>query len=182
MSRIGKLPIEIPSGVQIEIGADNHVRVKGPKGELERDLPREMRVDVDDGAVRVTRPDDQPKHRALHGLTRTLVYNMVTGVANGFTKSLEIQGVGYRVQKQGNALNFQVGLSHPVAVEPPDGVTFEVEGNRIDVSGIDKQLVGQVAANVRSIRPPQAYTGKGIRYQNERVRRKAGKAGKGAGR
>ncbi len=182
MSRIGRLPIEVPSGVEIELGEGNHLRVRGPRGELARDLHRDMRIEVDGGTIRVTRPNDQPKNRALHGLTRTLISNMVVGVATGFTKSLEIQGVGYRVQQQGEALAFQVGLSHPVSVEPPEGISFVVEGNRIDVMGYDKQLVGQVAANVRKIRPPATYTGKGIRYQGERVRRKAGKAGKGAAR
>ncbi|HWO93900.1 MAG: 50S ribosomal protein L6 [Armatimonadota bacterium] len=182
MSRIGKLPITVPSGVDVELGDGSHVRVRGPKGTLERDLPRDMTLTIDDGTVSVARPSDAPQHRALHGLTRTLVYNMVAGVSEGFTKTLEVQGVGYRAQMQGKVLALQLGYSHPITVEPPEGITLEVEGNRVRVSGIDKELVGQVAANIRALRPPQVYTGKGVRYEGERVRRKAGKAGKGAGR
>ena len=182
MSRIGRLPIPIPDQVTVEIGDGNRIRVQGPRGTLEREVPRDMAVSIDDGAVRVARPSDQPKHRSLHGLTRTLVANMVTGVAEGFTKTLEIQGVGYRAQKQGEGLVLQLGFSHPVPVEPPAGISFDVEGNRVLVRGVDKQLVGQVAANIRSLRPPEPYKGKGVRYLGERVRRKAGKAGKGAGR
>ncbi len=179
MSRIGKQPIPIPDRVSVDIDGAT-VTVKGPKGELARQLNPAIRITRADGQIIVTRPDDEPRHRALHGLTRTLVANMVAGVANGFTKTLELQGVGYRVQKQGNNIVLSVGYSHPVEIAPPPGIEFAVEGtNRIHVQGIDKELVGQVAANVRSVRPPEPYKGKGIRYAGEVVRRKAGKAGKG---
>lgn len=178
MSRVGRQPIPLPSQVSIEIeGA--HVTVKGPKGELSRDLPAEMQIRVENGEVLVTRPSDAPQHRALHGLTRTLVANMVTGVDSGFTKTLELHGVGYRAQRQGEKVVLTVGFSHPVEVTAPPGVELEVDGtNRIHVRGIDKELVGHVAAEVRAVRPPEPYKGKGIRYAGERVRRKAGKAGK----
>ena len=178
MSRVGRQPIPLPPQVSIEIeGA--HVTVKGPKGELSRDLPAEMQIRVENGQVLVTRPSDAPRHRALHGLTRTLVANMVTGVDSGFAKTLELHGVGYRAQKQADHVVLAVGFSHPVEVTPPPGVDLEVDGtNRIHVRGIDKELVGQVAAEVRAVRPPEPYKGKGIRYAGERVRRKAGKAGK----
>lgn len=178
MSRVGRQPIPIASDVKVEI-RENHVTVSGPRGELSRDLPSEMRLHLEDGELRVTRPSDAPKHRALHGLTRTLLANMVVGVKEGFTKSLEMQGVGYRAQQQGERLVLAVGLSHTVEVSPPEGITLEVEGtNRIHVRGTDKERVGQVAAEIRRVRPPEPYKGKGIRYVGERVRRKAGKAGR----
>ncbi len=178
MSRIGKLPIALPASVQVRI-EDGAVTVKGPKGELRREVHPEMRVHQEEGRIIVTRPSDQPRHRALHGLTRALLANMVTGVDQGFTKTLELQGVGYRVQQMGAGIQLAVGFSHPVEVQPPAGITFEVEGNnKIHVRGIDKELVGQTAAEIRRIRPPEPYKGKGIRYEGEYVRRKAGKAGK----
>jgi large subunit ribosomal protein L6 len=173
------MPNPVASGVTVTIDGPR-IAVKGPKGQLEREFNPDIRVVQDNGQLVVTRPSDQKDHRALHGLTRTLLSNMVTGVSAGFTKTLEIQGVGYRVQKQGTNIVLAVGYSHPVEVTPPAGVEFNVEGNnRIHVQGIDKELVGQVAANVRNVRPPEPYKGKGIRYQGENVRRKAGKAGKG---
>jgi len=181
MSRIGKQPIPIPSGVQVNV-AGLHVSVKGPKGELQRDVHPEMQVKVEDGNVIVTRPSDRPTHRALHGLTRALLANMVTGVETGYSKTLEMQGVGYRVQMIGKNIQVAVGFSHPVDVEAPKGIEFEIEGNnKIFVRGIDKELVGQTAAEIRKIRPPEPYKGKGIRYEGEHVRRKAGKAGKALG-
>jgi large subunit ribosomal protein L6 len=155
------------------------VKVTGPKGNLNREVDPEMRLHVEDGRLVVTRPSDQPRHRAMHGLTRALVANMVTGVDQGFRKSLELVGVGYRAQKQGDKLVLSLGFSHPVEVDPPPGITFEVEGNRVHIDGIDKEQVGQVAADIRKRRPPEPYLGKGIRYAGERVRRKAGKSGKG---
>jgi large subunit ribosomal protein L6 len=178
MSRVGKNPIPVPSGVEVQIQG-NHVSVKGPKGELSRELNREMRIEQKDGEILVSRPSDQPRHRAMHGLTRSLVANMVTGVTAGFSKTLELQGVGYRAQMQGNELVLAIGYSHPVNVPPPPGVEFEVEGtSKIIVKGINREHVGQAAADVRKIRPPEPYKGKGIRYSGEYVRRKAGKAGK----
>jgi large subunit ribosomal protein L6 len=178
MSRIGKQPIPVPSSVQVEI-AEQRVKVKGPKGELEREVHTDMRLHMDDGKLLVTRPSDAPKHRALHGLTRALLANMVTGVDTGFSKTLELQGVGYRAQQMGKNIQVAVGYSHPVDVEAPPGITLEVEGtSRIHIRGIDKEAVGQTAAEIRRIRPPEPYKGKGIRYEGERVRRKAGKAGK----
>ncbi len=178
MSRVGKVPIAIPSGVGVQTeGA--RVTVKGPKGELSRELDPEMKLNVSDGVVTVERPSDRPRHRALHGLTRTLVYNMVVGVTEGFVKNLELQGVGYRATMQGSNLVLAVGYSKPVEVAPPPGIEFEVEGtSRVIVKGISKEAVGQAAADVRKVRPPYPYKGKGIRYQGEYVRRKAGKAGK----
>jgi large subunit ribosomal protein L6 len=183
MSRIGRAPIAAPAGVKVEIAPDNTVTVAGPKGTLKRTFPTTLKIEQgSDGALTVTRPDDSKTMRSLHGLSRTLLANMVTGVKDGFSKSLELQGVGYRVTKVGEYLVFQVGYSHPVQVIPPDGISFTVEGvNKVTVSGIDKQLVGQVAANIRSIRKPEPYKGKGIRYAGEVVRMKAGKAGKAAG-
>jgi large subunit ribosomal protein L6 len=179
MSRVGKQPISVASQVNVAIDG-SHVTVKGPRGELARDLPGEIAIVQEDGRLVLTRPSDEPRVKALHGLTRTLVANMVEGVTNGFTKTLEVQGVGYRVQQQGPKIVLQVGYSHPVEVDPPEGITFAVEGNnRIHVQGIDKQQVGQIAANIRLIRKPEPYKGKGVRYQGEVVRRKAGKAGKG---
>jgi len=172
------MPIVLPKGVEVQIQGVE-VRVKGPKGELTRQLHREMTVEQADGQLLVSRPSEEPRHRAMHGLTRTLVNNMVTGVSEGFSKVLEMQGVGYRAQTQGKDLVLAIGFSHPVRVSPPEGIEFEVEGtSRIVVRGINKELVGQVAADVRKIRPPEPYKGKGIRYAGEYVRRKAGKAGK----
>jgi len=178
MSRVGKMPIAIPGGVEVRIeGA--RVTVKGPKGELTRELNTEMKLSLTDGVVTVERPTDRPRHRAAHGLTRTLIYNMVVGVSDGFGKALELQGVGYRAQMQGSSLVLAVGYSKPVEVAPPPGIEFEVEGtSRVIVKGISKEAVGQAAADVRKVRPPEPYKGKGIRYQGEYVRRKAGKAGK----
>jgi large subunit ribosomal protein L6 len=179
MSRIGKAPITVPSGVDVTI-TGTHVAVKGPKGSLEWTVPEDITVARDGDTLTVTRPDDQREHRALHGMARSLVANMVTGVSEGFTKELEIVGVGYRANAQGpSKIELQVGYSHTVPVDAPDGVTFEVPApNRIVVAGIDKQLVGQVAADIRKIRKPEPYKGKGIRYAGERVLRKAGKSAK----
>jgi large subunit ribosomal protein L6 len=178
MSRIGRQPIEIPSGVDVDVDG-SRVRVKGPKGTLEQTMHPDMKISKVDGTIKVERPDDEREHRALHGLTRSLVANMVEGVTAGFTKTLEIQGVGYRAALKGSNVELAVGFSHSVVVEPPAGVTFEVpQPTRIIISGADKQAVGQIAANIRAIRKPDAYKGKGIRYQGEYVRKKAGKAGK----
>jgi len=177
MSRIGKIPVAIPSGVEVKIDGQE-VEVKGSKGTLNHTVPALISAVVEDGHIVVTRANDGREARALHGLTRTLIANMVEGVTNGFTKVLEIQGTGYRVNAKGNGLEFALGFSHPVNVEPPQGITFKVEGNRVTVEGISKQQVGEVAANLRKIRPPEPYKGKGVRYQGENVRRKAGKAGK----
>jgi len=181
VSRIGRLPVPIPDGVTCAIKGV-HVKVKGPKGTLERDFNPEIGIAEEDGQIVVTRPSDKQEHRAQHGLTRALIANMVTGVSQGFEKVLTIQGVGYRASMQGKSLNLSVGFSHPVVMEPPEGIAFTVEGTQtIRVSGIDKELVGQTAANVRAWRKPEPYKGKGIRYENEYVRRKVGKAGVGAG-
>jgi large subunit ribosomal protein L6 len=178
VSRIGKLPVKIPDGVQVTLGEDE-VAVRGPRGELRQRVPAAMAVEVRDGQVVVTRPSDERTHRALHGLTRTLIANMVEGVTNGYRKTLEISGVGYRAGRIGTRLTLQVGFSHPVEILPPPGVTFEVETpTRVHVVGIDKVLVGETAARVRRVKPPEPYLGKGIRYADERIRRKAGKAGK----
>ncbi|MDO5493453.1 MAG: 50S ribosomal protein L6 [Nesterenkonia sp.] len=178
MSRIGKLPITVPAGVEVDLqGRD--IRVKGPKGELSRVLPEGISVAVEDGTVTVTRPDDERESRSLHGLTRTLINNMVIGVTDGYTKKLEIIGTGYRVLAKGSDLEFALGYSHPIQVPAPDGITFQVEGaNKLAVTGIDKQQVGEVAANIRKLRRPDPYKGKGVRYEGEQLRRKAGKAGK----
>ena len=178
MSRIGKQPVAVPANVDVTVGDGNHVRVKGPKGQLERQFPPIINLARDGQTMVVSRPNDEGKTRALHGLSRSLLNNMVTGVTTGFTKTLEVQGVGYRAQLQGSNLQLALGFSHPVIVAPPQGVTFAVEGPRVLIQGIDKEQVGQVAANIRKLRPPEPYKGKGIRYQGERVRRKAGKAGK----
>ena len=177
MSRIGKEPVPIPSGVDVAL-ADGTVTVKGPKGELSQAVPEGITVEIADGQVVVTRASDHRRHRALHGLTRSLIANMVTGVTDGYSKSLEIVGVGYRAQARGNnALVIQAGYSHPIEITAPEGVTFEVPSpTRITVSGADKQVVGQVAADIRAVRKPEPYKGKGIRYAGEQVRRKAGKA------
>ena len=178
MSRIGNAPITVPSGVEITIDGPE-VTVKGPKGELSRRFPERVTVSVEDGVAKVTRIDDSRESKALHGLFRALLANMVTGVSEGYRKDLEIQGVGYRAQLKGRDLELQVGFSHPVTVPAPEGITFEVpEPTKISVVGIDKELVGQTAAVVRKVRPPEPYKGKGIRYVGEYVRRKAGKAGK----
>ncbi len=178
MSRIGKLPVAVPGGVTVDI-ADSLVRVKGPKGELEQRVLPVVTVTQRDGQVVVERAGDAKPARSAHGLTRTLINNMVTGVTKGFRKSLEIQGVGYRVSKAGENLNFTLGYSHPITYAAPNGISFAVEGtNRIHVDGIDKQRVGQVAAEIRNLRPPEPYKGKGIRYAGEFVRKKLGKAGK----
>src|SRR5258705_2860619 len=175
MSRIGKQPIPLPDGVSIEI-APGTVSVKGPKGELTQTLPREMKVEQADGTVTVERPTNRGEHRALHGLTRSLIANMVEGVTAGFEKRLEIQGVGYRAQLKGKNLELALGFSHPVSIEAPEGIEFEVpQPTEIIVRGIDKQLVGQVAADIRKRRPPEPYKGKGIRYRGEHVARKGGK-------
>jgi len=179
MSRIGKQPIAVPSGVDVTI-TDRRVTVNGPKGTLAHDVPETITVAQEGDALMVTRPDDERENRSLHGLTRTLVANMVTGVSQGFTRDLEIVGVGYRAVAQGpTKLELQLGFSHPVVVDAPDGITFEVPApTRITVQGFDKQLVGQVAADIRKIRKPEPYKGKGIRYSDERVLRKAGKSAK----
>jgi large subunit ribosomal protein L6 len=179
MSRIGRAPIPVPDGVEVSLG-DGRVTVTGPKGTLARDLPPDITVRRDDGVLRVDRPDDEREHRALHGLTRTLVNNMVVGVTQGFQKDLEIVGVGYRAAAPApTVLELALGFSHPVRMEAPEGITFEVPTpTRITVRGIDKEAVGQVAANIRKLRKPEPYKGKGIRYVGEVVRRKAGKAAK----
>jgi large subunit ribosomal protein L6 len=178
MSRIGRQPISVPSGVTVTLEEGNFVRVKGPKGELARQFPPTVILDREDGVLTVARPNDENKQKALHGLSRTLLSNMVVGVSTGFTKTLDVQGVGYRAQMQGSNLQLALGFSHPVVVNPPQGISFSVEGPRVIVAGTDKEQVGQVAANIRKLRPPEPYKGKGIRYLGERVRRKAGKTGK----
>jgi large subunit ribosomal protein L6 len=181
MSRIGKLPVRVPSGVEVRLEAGD-VLVSGPKGQLrQRLLADVVNVRLDDGKVLVERKGDAKAHRSAHGLTRTLIANMVEGVSKGFRKSLEISGVGYRVAKSGERLNLSLGYSHPITFEAPKGVALTVEGqNKIHVDGIDKQIVGQVAADIRQLRKPEPYKGKGIRYQGERIRKKLGKAGKAA--
>jgi len=178
MSRIGRLPIAIPAGVDVAIDGQQ-VTVKGPKGELKHTVASPIEVTIEDGQVLVTRPDDERASRSLHGLTRTLIANQITGVTEGYTKGLEVVGTGYRVTSKGSSVEFALGYSHPITVEPPAGITFTVEGNnRLIVSGIDKQAVGEVAARIRKLRKPEPYKGKGVRYQGEVVRRKAGKSGK----
>jgi large subunit ribosomal protein L6 len=178
MSRIGRLPIPVPSGVDVSIDGRT-VTVTGPKGSLSHTVAEPITVSQDDGAISVARPDDERESKALHGLSRTLIANMVTGVTNGYSKTLEIVGTGYRVTPRGSDLEFALGFSHPVVVPAPDGITFRVETNtRFAVEGIDKQKVGEVAANIRKLRRPDPYKGKGVRYQGEVIRRKAGKAGK----
>jgi len=175
MSRIGKQPIEVPEGVTVDVST-GVVSVKGPKGELSQTVDRDMKVALDDGTLTVERPTDRGPHRALHGLTRSLLANMVEGVTNGYEKRLEIQGVGYRARLQGKALELSVGYSHAVAMPAPDGIEFEVpQQTEVIVRGIDKQLVGETAARIRRVRPPEPYKGKGIRYAGEHVRRKVGK-------
>jgi large subunit ribosomal protein L6 len=178
MSRIGKLPVAVPSGVDVTL-QDSTVHVKGPKGELSQHILPVVTVTIENGQVVVARKSDDKPGRSAHGLTRTLVANMIDGVTKGFRKSLELQGVGFRVNKAGDVLNFSLGFSHPVTYAPPEGIAFTVEGtNRVHVDGIDKQRVGQVAAEIRNLRPPEPYKGKGIRYAGEVVKKKLGKAGK----
>ena len=179
MSRIGRLPVAIPAGVTVEVAENNVVTVKGPKGTLTRELPTEMEIKVEGEEVIVTRPNDLKKMKSLHGLTRTLINNMVVGVTEGYQKVLEVNGVGYRASKSGNKLTLNLGYSHPVEMLPPEGITFDVpDANHITVRGIDKELVGQTAAVIRTKRPPEVYGGKGIKYAEEHIRRKEGKAGK----
>src|SRR5208283_2983697 len=178
MSRIGRLPITVPSGVDVAIDGQD-VTVRGPKGTLSYSVPEPLTVVREDGTVTVTRPNDEGRVRGLHGLSRTLIANMVTGVTDGYRKTLEIVGVGYRVQAKGSDLEFALGFSHPVTVHPPEGISFRVEApTRFVVEGIDKQMVGEVAAQIRKLRKPDAYKGKGVLYQGEQIRRKVGKAGK----
>ena len=178
MSRIGRLPIDVPGAVTVTIDGQA-VNVKGPKGELSLVVKEPIEVKLEEGQVLVTRPDDERASRSLHGLTRTLIANQIIGVTEGYEKSLEVVGTGYRVATKGSGVEFALGFSHPVNVEPPAGITFEVEGNnKLTVRGIDKQAVGEVAANIRKIRKPEPYKGKGVRYAGEVVRRKAGKSGK----
>ena len=189
MSRIGKMPIAIPAGVTVEVAENNKVTVKGPKGTLERTLPGEMKITQNDGVITIERPNDLKKEKSLHGLTRSLLHNMVVGVSAGFEKKLEVNGVGYRAAKSGNTLTLSLGYSHPtltlslgyshpVEMTDPEGVTTEVQGNVITVKGIDKEAVGQFAANIRDKRRPEPYKGKGIKYADEVIRRKVGKTGK----
>jgi len=178
MSRIGKMPIAIPSGVEVKIEGQV-VSVKGPKGSLSHTVPAPITVVMEDNNILVTRPDDERNSRSLHGLTRTLISNIIEGVTKGYSKALEIVGTGYRVTAKGSSIEFALGYSHPIVVEPPAGISFQVEGNnKVTVVGIDKQAVGEVAANLRKLRKPEPYKGKGVRYAGEVVRRKAGKAGK----
>lgn len=177
MSRIGKQPIPVPAGVEVQIEGNN-VRVKGPRGQLEKNLHRDMIIKYEEGRLLVERPSDNKLHRSLHGLTRTLLYNMVVGVTNGFQKNLELVGVGYRASKQGKKLVLAVGYSHPVEIEPDEGLEVEVPApTKINVKGVDKEKVGALAAAIRAVREPEPYKGKGIRYEGEYIRRKAGKAG-----
>ncbi|MDD6309164.1 MAG: 50S ribosomal protein L6 [Clostridia bacterium] len=182
MSRIGRMPITVPQGVDVKVGADNEVTVKGPKGTLTQALHPEMKIEMNDGVISIIRPSEQKKHKALHGLTRSLLANMVTGVTEGFQKELEINGVGYRAQMQGKKLVLNLGYSHPVEMDPVDGIEIEVPTpNKVIVRGADKQLVGHIAANIREKRLPEPYKGKGIKYATEHIRRKEGKAGKAKG-
>lgn len=177
MSRIGRMPIDIPAGVTVDLKGHT-ITVKGPKGEMTSEMHKDMLIAVEENVITVTRPSDNKEHRSLHGLTRSLINNMVEGVTKGFSKTLEIQGVGYRANLKGKDLNLTLGFSHPVVVEAPEGITFEVPAaNKIVVSGVDKQLVGAISADIRAWRKPEPYKGKGIRYEGEHVRRKAGKAG-----
>ncbi|MCI9246031.1 MAG: 50S ribosomal protein L6 [Clostridia bacterium] len=178
MSRIGNKPITVPEGVEVTLN-DHHITVKGPKGTLERDLHKNMTITMEENTIHVTRPNDEAENRSLHGLTRTLINNMIEGVVHEFKRELEINGVGYRAQKQGNKLVMNLGYSHNVEIEPPAGITFDLaDANHITVRGIDKEVVGQTAAVIRTKRPPEVYRGKGIKYAEEHIRRKEGKAGK----
>jgi large subunit ribosomal protein L6 len=179
MSRIGRLPIAVPSGVQVQVDG-HHVSVKGKRGEMAREFHPDIEIKLDDGQVIVTRPSDSPSHRALHGTTRALLANMVKGVSEGFTKVLQIEGVGYRATLDGASLVFYLGYSHPIKVEPPAGIKFvaDEKAKTVTIDGNDREQVGQVAANLRKLRPPEPYKGKGVMYQGEHIRRKAGKAGK----
>jgi large subunit ribosomal protein L6 len=178
MSRIGRAPIEVPAGVTVTLGDENKVTVKGPKGELVRTCHKDMIIKLEGTTLTVERPSEDKLHKSLHGLTRTLINNMVLGVTEGFTKNLEINGVGYRAAKAGKNLNLSLGFSHPVIVEPPDGITLDAPAaNRIIISGINKESVGAMAAKIRGYREPEPYKGKGIKYEGEHVRRKVGKAG-----
>ncbi len=176
MSRIGHIPVEIPEKVNITIN-DNVVKVTGPKGQLEEKVSSDMDINIEEKQITVSRPTDSKADRAVHGLTRSLIINMIEGVTKGYQKSLELNGVGYRALKKGSNLELQVGYSHPVLIEPKEGIEFEVDKSKIVVKGINKQLVGQVAANIRSVRPPEPYKGKGIKYVDEIIRRKEGKTG-----
>ena len=178
MSRIGRMPIAIPAGVTVELAENNQVTVKGPKGTLSRVLPSEMEIKVEGSEVTVTRPNDLKKMKSLHGLTRTLIHNMVVGVTDGFTKELEVNGVGYRASKAGKKLTLNLGYSHPVEMEDQEGLESTVDGNKIIIKGIDKEKVGQYAAEIRDKRRPEPYKGKGIKYADEVIRRKVGKTGK----
>ena len=179
MSRIGKLPVVIPAGVKVDLKDGNLLTIEGPKGKLTRKLSSDMNIAQEDGQLTIARPNDLKRFKALHGLTRTLINNMVVGVTQGFEKKLEIEGTGYRAAKEGNKLTLTLGYSHPVVMEDPEGVTSTVDNNtRISITGIDKEKVGQYAANIRAKREPEPYKGKGIRYEGEYIRRKAGKAGK----
>jgi len=179
VSRIGRMPVVVPQGVEVKIKG-SYVHVKGPKGELEHTFPASMKITLKDGVINVQRPSDAREHRALHGMTRAIINNMVVGVSKGFEKILEINGVGYRAEVSGKKLILNVGYSHPVEIDPPEGITFEVDNRtrQIKVQGYDKAMVGQIAADIRKVRPPEPYKGKGIKYIDERIRRKAGKAGK----
>ena len=178
MSRIGKLPVAIPAGVEVKLEEGNVITVKGPKGTLTRKLVDDLDIKVEGSEVIVTRPSDLKRYKSLHGLTRTLIFNMVEGVTSGYTKELEINGVGYRAAKAGKKLTLTLGYSHPVEMEDPEGIETKVDGNKITVSGIDKEKVGQFAAEIRTKRPPEPYKGKGIKYTTETIRRKVGKTGK----
>ena len=180
MSRIGVRPITIPAGVEVTVGEGNNIKVKGPKGELTKQFSKELTIEIDANTITVTRPSDDKRHRSLHGLTRTLIHNMVEGVTNGYSKTLEIEGVGYRAAKSGNKVTLNLGFSHPVILEETDIIKIDVPApNKLVISGIDKQAVGQFAAEIREKRPPEPYKGKGIRYAGEHIIRKEGKAGKG---
>ena len=178
MSRIGRLPVVIPEGVTVDLKEGNDLTVKGPKGELQRVLPAEMNIEIEGNEIKVTRPNDLKRMKSLHGLTRSLIQNMVTGVHEGYTKILEVNGVGYKAQKQGNKLVLSLGYSHPIEMEDPEGVESSVEGDKITVSGTSKEKVGQFAAEIRKQRPPEPYKGKGIKYSDEHIRRKVGKTAK----
>ena len=176
MSRIGKLPVPVPAGVEVSVGAGNVVTVAGPKGSLTQAIDPDLGIEIEGDTLTVTRPTDRPRHRALHGLSRSLIHNMIVGVTDGYEKRLEIVGVGYRFVAKGAAIDLSAGFSHPVVLTPPDGIAFTVIApNQMSISGIDKQAVGEQAAKIRALRPPEPYKGKGIKYQGEHIRRKVGK-------